>query len=158
MSFEIYSLDTPHGGKIAIGPMLGRFSPLGDDIAKISTWQAGLVVSAVEDFELPQTQIQDQLMMVGISWRHFPIKDFDVPAPAQNWPALSTACHTLLRGGGRIFFHCYGGQGRSGTLALRLLIEMEEEPEKALSRLRAVRPEAVETDAQYAWACEGAAV
>jgi hypothetical protein len=35
---------------------------------------------------------------------------------------------------------------------LRLLVEMGEQPEEALQRLRAVRPCAVETDAQFDWA------
>jgi hypothetical protein len=35
---------------------------------------------------------------------------------------------------------------------LRLMVEMGEDPEEALARLRAVRPCAVETEVQKAWA------
>ncbi|MBR9844091.1 MAG: protein phosphatase, partial [Rhodobacteraceae bacterium] len=48
--------------------------------------------------------------------------------------------------------HCFGGCGRSGMAIMRLLVEMGEEPEAALARLRAVRPCAVETEAQRLWA------
>ena len=37
-------------------------------------------------------------------------------------------------------------------IALRLLVERGADPEAALKRLRAVRPGAVETDDQFAWA------
>ena len=35
---------------------------------------------------------------------------------------------------------------------LRLMVEAGEEPQAALTRLRGLRPCAVETDAQYEWA------
>ena len=57
-----------------------------------------------------------------------------------------------LRGGGRVLVHCRGGCGRSGMVALRLMIEAGEAPDEALSRLRSVRPCAVETKAQMGWA------
>jgi len=57
-----------------------------------------------------------------------------------------------LQGGGRVLIHCRGGCGRSGMAALRLMIESGEEAGAALSRLRALRPCAVETEAQMAWA------
>src|SRR5690606_33735699 len=57
-----------------------------------------------------------------------------------------------LEGGGRVLVHCLGGCGRSGMVALRLMIGAGETPEVALRHLRGVRPCAVETEAQLAWA------
>ena len=51
--------------------------------------------------------------------------------------------------------HCRGGCGRSGMAVLRLMVEAGEAPEEALARLRAVRPCAVETEAQMDWARRG---
>ena len=51
--------------------------------------------------------------------------------------------------------HCFGGCGRSGMAALRLMVEAGEDADEALERLRAVRPCAVETDAQLRWARAG---
>ena len=48
-----------------------------------------------------------------------------------------------------------GGCGRSGTAVLRLMVEAGEEASVALGRLRAVRPCAVETPEQFAWAAGG---
>ena len=44
------------------------------------------------------------------------------------------------------------GRGRSGMIALRLMIAGGERPVAALKRLRAVQPEAVETPGQMNWA------
>ena len=57
-----------------------------------------------------------------------------------------------LRGGGRVLIHCRAGRGRSGMIALRLMIAGGERPVAALKRLRAVQPEAVETPGQMNWA------
>ncbi len=40
-------------------------------------------------------------------------------------------------------------------LSARLMVEAGEAGDRALARLRAVRPCAVETEAQMGWACEG---
>ncbi|MGB3280173.1 MAG: protein-tyrosine phosphatase family protein, partial [Pseudorhodobacter sp.] len=58
----------------------------------------------------------------------------------------------ILARGGRLMVHCRGGCGRTGMIALRLMVDTGEEPGAALARLRAVRPCAVETDAQEVWA------
>jgi len=71
-------------------------------------------------------------------------------------PALAQAQDCLARqggaGGGKVLVHCMGGCGRSGMAVLRLMVETGEPPHSALSRLRAARPCAVETDAQFDWA------
>ena len=68
------------------------------------------------------------------------------------WRALGANARRALAGGGRVLIHCRAGCGRSGMAALRLMIECGEAPDEALARLRAVRPCAVETGAQMAWA------
>jgi ADP-ribosyl-[dinitrogen reductase] hydrolase len=44
--------------------------------------------------------------------------------------------------------HCRGGLGRAGTVAARLLAELGMAPADAISRVRAVRPGAIQTQAQ----------
>jgi protein-tyrosine phosphatase len=76
----------------------------------------------------------------------------DYGVPAGGWPDVSVDLHAVLAKGGRIVVHCRGGCGRTGMIALRLMIEAGEVLEVALERLRAVRPCAVETEAQRVWA------
>ena len=52
----------------------------------------------------------------------------------------------LLRDGKQVVVHCRGGIGRAGTVASRLLVELDvASPEEALRRVRMARPGAVET-------------
>jgi len=94
------------------------------------------------------------LQDMGARWVHLPVADFGVPSGEVRaaWPAVSQAALRALTGGGRVLIHCRGGCGRSGMAALGLMVAAGEAPEAALARLRGVRPCAVETDAQYAWA------
>ncbi|WP_306372146.1 protein-tyrosine phosphatase family protein [Pseudooctadecabacter jejudonensis] len=96
------------------------------------------------------------LEAVGIAWHHLPIVDFGAPDATirHQWHEVSAQAHTLLKEGGRVLSHCFGGCGRSGMVALRLMVEAGEAPDAALARLRAVRPCAVERDAQFDWASQ----
>jgi protein-tyrosine phosphatase len=60
--------------------------------------------------------------------------------------------HDHLNNNRSILVHCYAGVGRSGMIALRLLVERGANPEDALTQIRKVRPGAVERPAQYEWA------
>jgi ADP-ribosyl-[dinitrogen reductase] hydrolase len=60
-----------------------------------------------------------------------------------------------LLGGESIVVHCRGGPGRTGVIAARLLIELGESPQRALSRVRAARPGAVENREQEIYVLEG---
>lgn len=90
----------------------------------------------------------------GIDWLHVPVVDFGVP-PTMNWNSLRDRVLADLDRGGRVLVHCFGGCGRSGMMALRLMIAAGEDADAALARLRQIRPCAVETDAQMAWALSG---
>ena len=147
-------------GLVGLCPMRGRGGDLRADIALLAGWNTELVVSLVESTELATlggAGLPDMLAGAGIDWQHFPIRDFDIPSKTAQvgWARLSTRISGLLRQGGRVVLHCRGGCGRTGMMALRLMVEQGEDPGAALLRLRALRPCAVETDAQQVWA-EGA--
>lgn len=55
-----------------------------------------------------------------ISFIHFPIPDFGV-VEDQDMLALTNQLADLLRNGRRLYVHCYGGHGRTGTVLLHLL-------------------------------------
>ena len=83
----------------------------------------------------------------GMAWHHLPIRDVSIPDPVFEgaWETQGAALRQKLRDGERIVIHCRGGLGRTGMIAARLLIELGETPDRALQRVRAVRPGAVET-------------
>lgn len=143
-------------GKATLGicPSPGRAGFYDADFAALRHWHPDLVLTVTSAEELAQTAptLAADLQQAGIDWLHFPIPDYSLPVA--GWPALSKLLHARLKAGQRLLVHCMGGCGRSGTILLRLMVEAGEPPQTALTRLRAVRPCAVETDAQYAWASQ----
>ena len=119
--------------------------------ALLAAQHPAVILSLTEDHEWPEVA---DAPFAGTGARHlrFSIPDYGTPPPEADWPALSMTLHEALRQRGTVIVHCWGGRGRSGMIALRLMIEAGEDPDAALARLRAARPGAVETDAQDAWA------
>ena len=156
MSFGISSLSAG-AGDLGICPAPGRFGDYPADMASVMAWAPRLVLTMTEPCELDRigaARFGPDLEKHGIGWVHLPIRDFGAPqgATLAQWPEASGRARAVLSAGGRVLVHCYGGCGRSGMALLRLLVEMGEEVDVALHRLRAVRPCAVETDAQMIWA------
>lgn len=139
-------------GRIGIMPL-----PDQDAIVDIDNWQASLVISMTTTAEM-SGPLSPALAKIGVDWEHLPITDFDAPDAniRDLWAQLSPAVHARLAAGQGVIVHCRGGCGRSGMMALRMLVEQGEAAPDALARLRAVRPCAVETPDQFAWAGSGA--
>ena len=156
--FQIY--DTAAGnGHLGISPMPGRSGTFDADFIALVRWQPDLVLTMTTQAELQRArsvELGERLNEAACAWRHLPISDFGAPGPdtARLWPEASAKARHILTQGGRVLAHCWAGQGRSGMAALRLLVEMGEAPDKALERIRTVRPGAVETAEQMAWAVE----
>lgn len=147
------------GGTLALSPLPGRGGDFTGDLARLCDWRPDLVISLTGGAEMAARGADGlgaALAARGIGWRHLPVTDFGVPGPdsAAAWPALAAEALAVLAAGGRVLVHCHGGCGRSGMVALRLMIGTGEGAEAALARLRAVRPCAVETGAQMEWAME----
>ncbi len=148
---------TVGGGILAIAPMPGASGDYGGDLEHIRGWAPSIAISLTTEIEMISAvarHLGAQLQDMGTRWMHLPVEDFSAPGTdfAKVWPATSTQVLRALAGGGRVLVHCRGGCGRSGMVALRLMIEAGEAPDEALSRLRHVRPCAIETEAQMAWA------
>ncbi len=148
MGFAIYALSVL-AGELAISPAPGP-----DDMAAIRAWGAAQVVTLLTEAEMAQLTVQPFGEAVGARWWHLPIADYGTPEgdTAARWPVVAASLLAALAAGERVLLHCRGGCGRSGMLALRLMVMTGEGPDAALTRLRAVRPCAVETPTQMAWA------
>ncbi len=158
MVFRIATVELDAGARLGICPLPGRWGDGLADLGQVVRWEPEFVVSMTGISEMERHNIADLgglLGQFGIGWRHFPIRDFDAPEAMSGWAELATELHRTLDGGGGVLAHCYGGQGRSGMVLMRLMVERGEAPEAALARLRAVRPGAVERPGQYDWAAAG---
>jgi protein-tyrosine phosphatase len=156
----IATIPLPSGGRIGICRLPGITGALLDDVAVIKDWGASYLVTMTGLDEMERAGVADlprQVEAEGVLWRHFPIVDFGAPEAdvLSSWQALSRELHAALDAGQSVLTHCRGGLGRSGMVSLRLLVERGEAPEAALARIRTVRPGAVETKGQQAWASAG---
>lgn len=145
------------GGELALCPMPGRGGAYGADLRDLLAHGPALVLTMTTAEEMEAKGAADlpaDLAAHGIGWLHLPVADFGAPDAAISaaWTQASRMAHKVLAAGGKVLVHCMGGCGRSGMAVLRLMVEAGEAPHSALSRLRAVRPCAVETDAQFDWA------
>ena len=156
-SFSIATLYLEGRGRIGVCPLPGAQGDLASDLALVKQWKPALVLSMTEKPEMEACGSGDLgslLARDGIDWAHMPIRDFGGPvgSSAAAWPKLSLRLHGILDRGAGVLVHCRGGRGRSGMIALRLLVERGEDAGAALHRLRHTRPGAVETEEQMAWA------
>lgn len=143
------------GGTLAIAPMPGRSGEYRGDRGRLLRWGPALVITMTQQSELAQggaDRLGRDLAQAGVGWLHCPVPDFGVPDGNWSWSATSGAALGALADGGRVLVHCRGGCGRSGMLCLALMIAAGEGSEAALTRLRHVRPCAVETEDQMRWA------
>jgi protein-tyrosine phosphatase len=144
-------------GEIALSRMPGSVTRIEDDIAEIVLGNFVSVLTLISHKELNRHGGQRLSMLLsnkGIQWHHFPIDDYGTPQPSQDrdWFSLSKHFHQLLDRNRKILIHCYAGVGRSGMIALRLLVERGANPVQALEQIRLVQPGAIERPAQYTWA------
>ncbi|MEJ6396952.1 protein-tyrosine phosphatase family protein [Yoonia sp. 208BN28-4] len=150
--FAVYDLPVA-GGTIGLSPLPGRGGDYAGDLARVLAWTPDGVVSLTKAVELDEAVTwHADLRAAGVTVWHLPIVDFGVPD--DGFEADLRPVREMLAQGGRVLVHCKGGCGRSGMIALRLMVESGETAEAALARLRAVRPCAVETDAQFSWAAQ----
>jgi len=159
--FIIYALRVG-GGTLALSPLPGASGDYPGDLAHICDWKPALVISLTTEAEMVAVGaggLAADVQESGTRWISYPIPDFGTPSYDQieAWNKASEAVRGALSGGGRGLVHCRGGCGRSGMVALRLMIESGEGADKALERLRNIRPCAIETDAQLNWARRGRA-
>lgn len=157
--FSIFELEAG-GGTLALSPLPGRSRHYATDFARLLAWDPALVVTMCTMAELERKGaggLGEDCAACGIDWRHVPVVDFDVPGEADlaDWAEVAEVAKGHLAEGRRVLVHCFGGCGRSGMAVLRLMVELGEAPDDALTRLRAVRPCAVETEAQLEWATGG---
>jgi ADP-ribosyl-[dinitrogen reductase] hydrolase len=110
-----------------------------------------VLVSLTEDREhdeLAIPELRRAVQVAGMEHLCFPIRDQGVPADGHAFRQLVERMVWRLRQGRTVVVHCKGGQGRSGVAAAAALVLLGEQPRRAIERVRAARPGAVENLAQ----------
>lgn len=123
------------------------------DLDRIKDWGAAMVVSLLEEQEFSDLRVNllpQKVLAARMQWRHLPIRDNFAPDSRFHdlWPTVGKEIIELLSAGRRVFLHCKGGLGRTGTVAACLLIEAGLMPGDAVERVRAARRHTIETALQ----------
>lgn len=129
---------------------------LASDVRAVRDWGAGHVVTLLEPEEIAYLQVAalgEEVRKQGMAWHHWPVIDGSAlrtrhePAHDQ-WREECALLLGALERGEKIFIHCRGGLGRTGTLAARLLMARGLPAEDAIREVRTARPGAIETEEQ----------
>lgn len=141
-------------GKRQIGARTGDWDrDLALDLNALQTWGANIVVSLIEDHEFEELGVPtlaEEVRRKGMTWHHLPIKDMSPPDGRFQalWPQLGDELINALKNENRIFFHCKGGLGRTGTVVACLLIESGMAADDAINAVRIARRNTIETTTQ----------
>lgn len=110
---------------------------LDDDLAWLREQGIGALLTLTEE-PLPL----DALARHDLDGLHIPVLDMSAPTPRQFEEAL--AFIDRMRAAGRaVAVHCLMGQGRTGTILAAYLIRAGASADEAVTRVRAVCPNAV---------------
>lgn len=122
------------------------------DLDVVEAWGATTVISLLEPFEYDELQVPELpgKFATRFRWLDLPIRDQHAPNEAwlARWVSLRDEIQQELIGGGRIMIHCKGGFGRTGTVAVMILMEGGINLEDAILLARKTREGAVETSRQ----------
>ena len=144
-------------GTVALCQLPGRNGDYASDFNRIVEWKPDLVITLTEPHEMIEFGVGNfgsDLQAQGVAWTAWPVRDYAVPdvIQAELTASIKKEAKSILKDSGRILVHCKGGCGRTGMVVLSFMVAAGEDPDAGLIRLRAVRPCAVETDEQRAWA------
>lgn len=127
---EIFPVRLPEEipGALFLSSLPGREGTLAADLEAIRALRVDWIVNLAEREECEQ-QSPDYLSTASLSgqswrWTHLPIPANSIPADRSSLLHTVEELADLLWQGRRILIHCSGGVGRSGSVAILVLLKI----------------------------------
>jgi protein-tyrosine phosphatase len=156
MRTELYWVEGPWRGRLAIMPRPRGGDWLEDEISSWRRLGIGVIVSALTEEESDELDLDREKEFcegAGIDFIAFPVTDRGVPSSARATLELVRRLERGLALGEKVAIHCRQGVGRSALLAACVLAASGIDPASAFTRIAAARGCAVpDTSEQRAWA------
>ena len=143
-------------GRYAEGRSFDSDERLREDLESIAQMHgASVLVTLLEQHEIAKLgRIDLAARKAGLRWRRFPIPDVHIPASITATGKLVSDLLRVLEQGETVVIYCWGGLGRTGTIAACVLVAAGSAPADAIRHVRAARPGAVEVASQEAFVHE----
>ena len=102
------------------------------------------MISLITDQEIDYLQVRglsEAIQDRHMEWWHLPISDVSPPGPdfESGWRDVGEAIRDRLRMGFDVLIQSKGGLGRAWTVAARVLVELGDEPDDAIRKVRDAR-------------------
>jgi protein-tyrosine phosphatase len=152
---ELYWIEGPWQGKLAVGPRPRGGDWLEGDIAKWTRTGINSVLSLLTPEEEGNLDLRGEASEVraqGMDFTSFPIPDRQIPRSEANLSQVLERVARDLAAGKNVLIHCRQGIGRSGLAAACLLVKSGMSPGAAVDSVSGARGISVpETAEQRDW-------
>jgi protein-tyrosine phosphatase len=158
---ELHWVEGPWAGRLALAPRPRGGDWLPDELAHWKAAGVNGVLSLLEPAEARELELQEESVeaaKAGLEYWSLPMPDRGVPRLEADFVRTLASVEMALGSGNNVIVHCRQGVGRTGLVAVGMLVTKGHSPEAAIALVSAARGVPVpETEGQKAWIASFAA-